>query len=130
MSNELTRSEKGTLAVLQEKELSEIIKPLSHEIHLFDSFVSGVLQMKDSTVLEKLKPEEKLVLQRKETLFDSNTIEIYTEQGVRIGYIPEKDNVIFARLLDAGKLLIARITDIDVRRSVPLISIGIYLVDY
>ena len=130
MSNELTRSEKGTLAVLQEKELSEIIKPLSHEIHLFDTFVSGVLQMKDSTALEGLKIEEKLVLQRKETLFDSNTIEIYTEQGVRIGYIPEKDNVIFARLLDAGKLLIARITDIDVRRSVPLISIGIYLVDY
>ena len=130
MSNELTRSEKGTLAVLQEKELSEIIKPLSHEIHLFDTFVSGVLQMKDSTALEGLKIEEKLVLQRKETLFDSNTIEIYTEQGVKIGYIPEKDNVIFARLLDAGKLLIARITDIDVRRSVPLISIGIYLVDY
>ena len=29
--------------------------------------------------------------------------------GVKIGYIPQKDNIIFARLMDAGKLLLEKL---------------------
>ena len=50
--------------------------------------------------------------------------------GKKIGYIPEKDNVIFARLMDAGKHLTAKITDISKKGMFPIISIGIYLIDY
>ena len=48
----------------------------------------------------------------------------------KLGYVPEKDNIIFARLMDAGKLLIARIFKITKRGSFTQISIGIYLVDF
>ena len=48
----------------------------------------------------------------------------------KLGYVPEKDNVIFARLMDAGTLLIAQLSKIEKRGSFTQISIGIYLVDF
>jgi len=130
MKNEITKSDKNKIALMDDKQLSDIIKPLSHEIHLFDSFVSGILNLKDKSILNNLNVNDKLVLKRDDKNFDENNINIYTEDGKRIGYIPEKDNIIFARLMDAGKLLIARIIEIKGQNSFPVISIGIYLIDY
>ena len=48
----------------------------------------------------------------------------------KLGYVPEKDNIIFARLMDAGKLLVAKITKISQKGTYTQISIGIYLVDF
>ena len=50
--------------------------------------------------------------------------------GEKIGYVPEKDNLIFARLMDAGKMLTARIGRIEKKGTFTRISIGIYLVDF
>jgi hypothetical protein len=49
----------------------------------------------------------------------------------KLGYIPEKDNVIFSRLMDAGKLLSANIIEIK-KKSTDYyqVNIGIYLVDF
>ena len=55
---------------------------------------------------------------------------IFTEDKKRIGYVPEKDNIVFARLMDAGKLLVAYINKIDVKGTFFHISIGIHLVDF
>ena len=128
--NELTTSDKQSLATLNETQLSDIIKPLSNEIHLFDSFVAGTLQLEDKSVLKGLKVGDKLILQREDSKFDENTINIFTEDKKNIGYVPEKDNVIFARLMDAGKLLNAKIKNIETKGSFMTISIGIYLIDY
>ena len=130
MKNELSKTNTSQIALMDNKELSDIIKPLSKEIHLFDSFVSGVLNIKDPEVLKELEEGQKLILQREDSKFDTNTINILTEEKVKIGYVPEKDNVIFARLMDAGKLLIARITKIELKGSFHQIGIGIYLVDF
>ena len=128
--NELTTSDKQSLATLNETQLSDIIKPLSNEIHLFDSFVAGTLQLEDKSVLKGLKIGDKLILQREDSKFDENTINIFTENKKNIGYVPEKDNVVFARLMDAGKLLNAKIKNIEIKGSFMTISIGIYLIDY
>ncbi|MCR5409353.1 MAG: hypothetical protein K6E90_00050, partial [Lachnospiraceae bacterium] len=40
-----------------------------------------------------------------------------------------KDNIIFARLMDAGKLLKAKISRIEQKGSFKQICVGIYLVD-
>ena len=128
--NELTTSDKQSLATLNETQLSDIIKPLSNEIHLFDSFVAGTLQLEDKSVLKGLKAGDKLILQREDSKFDENTINIFTEDKKNIGYVPEKDNVVFARLMDAGKLLNAKIKNIETKGSFMTISIGIYLIDY
>ena len=130
MKNELTKSEKNQIALMDNKQLSDVIKPLSKEIHLFDSFVSGVLNISNTEVFKDLKEGQKLILQREDSKFDSNTINIFTEDRVKIGYVPEKDNVIFARLMDAGKLLIARISSVQFKGKMPVIAIGIYMIDY
>ena len=130
MKNELTETYSNQIALMDQKQLSDIIKPLSKEIHLFDSFVSGTLNIKDKSVFKKLKTGDKLILQREDSRFDANTINIFTKDKIKIGYVPEKDNVVFARLMDAGKLLIAKVNDIQFKGTMPVVSVGIYLVDY
>lgn len=130
MANELTEKKENTVAVIERHELGDIIKPLIKEIHLFDSHIAGTMHLEDSSVLEKIKVGDMLNLQREENKFDSNAILILYEGGRKLGYVPEKDNIIFARLMDAGKLLKAKISKIEQKGSFKQISIGIYLVDF
>lgn len=129
--NELILSkEKGIIATMKDKELSDIIKPLTSEIHLFDTFVSGLMAQKDKTALSGIKVGDRLLLMREVNKFDDNAILIQNEQKQKLGYIPESDNVIFARLMDAGKMLEARVKKIGGNADFPQITIGIFLVDF
>lgn len=131
MANELTTHETGALVeTLDHQGLGEMIKPLIREIHLFDSFVAGTTHLKDKTVLDEIAVGDKLSLMRENNKFDDNAILIITESRKKLGYVPEKDNIVFARLMDAGKHLAAKITKIEKRGSFHQISIGIYLVDF
>ena len=129
MANELTEHQQGLVSLVQGHELGDIIKPLIKEIHLFDSYVAGTTHLSDKTVLEQIKEGDMLSLQREDNKFDSNAILILNEDGKKLGYVPEKDNIIFARLMDAGKLLKAKISKITQKGSFTQISVGIYLVD-
>ena len=131
MSNELVEQKTGELvSAINQQGIGEMLKPLIREIHLFDSFVAGTTHLKDASVLEEIKVDDKLKLIREDNKFDSNAVMILTEDGRKVGYVPEKDNIIFARLMDAGKLLAAKITKINKRGTFYQISIGIYLVDF
>ena len=130
MANEISIHKEGVVSLAQNHDLGEIIKPLQREIHLFDSFVAGTTHLQDSAVLDEIKVGDKLILSREKNKFDDNAIMILTESGKKLGYVPEKDNIVFARLLDAGKLLIARIAKIEEKGSFKQISIGIYLIDF
>ena len=131
MSNELVEQKTGELvSAINQQGLGELLKPLIREIHLFDSFVAGTTHLKDASVLDEIKVDDKLKLIREDNKFDSNAVMILTEDGRKVGYVPEKDNIIFARLMDAGKLLSAKITQIKKRGTFNQISIGIYLVDF
>ncbi|MBR4514072.1 MAG: HIRAN domain-containing protein [Lachnospiraceae bacterium] len=130
MANELTKKEEGVVSLVESRELGDIIKPLVKEIHLFDTYVAGTTYLQDQSVLEEIKIGDKLSLQREDNKFDSNAVLIFTESKKKLGYIPEKDNIIFARLMDAGKLLRAKISKIQIKGSFTQISIGIYLVDF
>lgn len=131
MSNELVEQKTGELvSAIHQQGIGELLKPLIREIHLFDSFVAGTTHLKDASVLEEIKVDDKLKLIREDNKFDSNAVMILTEDGKKLGYVPEKDNIIFARLMDAGKLLSAKITKIHKRGTFYQISIGIYLVDF
>ncbi len=131
MENNLIKNETADLVnVIEQNGIADVIKPLVNEIHLFDSFVAGTTYVEDATIIEALQVGEKLNLRREDNRFDSNAIVIVTQAGKKIGYVPEKDNQIFARLMDAGKLLQAKISDIKKKGSFTQISIGIYLVDF
>ena len=130
MENELSIRKDGLVSLVEDHDLGNIIKPLTKEIHLFDSFVAGTTHLADPSVLETIKAGDKLSLMRENNKFDSNAVMILTEEKKKLGYVPEKDNIVFARLMDAGRLLIAKITKIEKRGSFNQISIGIYLVDF
>ena len=72
----------------------------------------------------------KVTLRREENKFDDKAIMVLDDRKRKLGYIPEKDNLIFSRLMDAGKLLIGKVTDVEKQGSFTKIAIGIYLVDY
>ena len=132
MKNAIEISKKEALAQIAEsKGLDELIKPLTREVHLFDTFIAGTTYLKDKEVLTETKEGDKLALRREgDNKFDDNAILVLTAEGKKVGYIPEMDNVIFARLMDAGKMLMAKISTIEKRGSFYKISIGIYLVDF
>nr|WP_235897340.1 HIRAN domain-containing protein [Baileyella intestinalis] len=103
---------------------------LVNEVHLFDTYVAGTTHLEDKTVLDQIHLDDKLSLVREENEFDEKAIVIKTADGRKLGYVPEKDNLVFSRLMDAGKLLTARINTHELRGTFHRIGIGIYLVDY
>ena len=118
------------VALVSGKGVANAVKPLLQEIHLFDSFVAGTMSLKDPSVLDALTEGDKLSLRREVNKFDENAIALLSPSGEKIGYVPEMDNVIFARLMDAGKVLSAKIISIEKKGSFSQIRIGIYLVDF
>ena len=130
MSNEITIKQDELLTAIEETSLGELIKPLVTEIHLFDTFIAGTSYLEDTSVLDEIAAGDKLRLRREDNKFDEKAILVLDAQNRKLGYIPRKDNVVFSRLMDAGKLLMAKITDIDMVEAFTRIRIGIYLVDY
>lgn len=129
--DELTIRKDEVVALTEGGGLSEVIKPLSREIYLFDTYVAGVSHLQDKSVLDEIKVNDQLILRREDHKFDDKAIMLMTKSGKKLGYVPEKDNVIFSRLMDAGKLLTAYIRLIKVRSiDYQQISIAIYLVDF
>ena len=131
MENDLILNKTGELvSVMEHNDIGKLLKPLIREIHLFDSFVAGTTHLTDPSVLDEIKVGDQLSLQREDSKFDSNAILIRTAEKKKLGYVPEKDNIIFARLMDAGKMLSAKVKGIEKKGSFTKIAIGIYLVDF
>ena len=130
MSNEITKVDQHTVSVIQGHEIGEIIQPLIRDIHLFDTWIAGTTHLEDKSVLKTVSLGDELILRREENKFDSKAILVLNRDKQKLGYVPEKDNIVFSRLMDAGKILKARITDIRPKDDYfTLISIGIDLVD-
>ena len=129
--NELIAANPNEFAIAGENnQIGDLIKPLIREIHLFDSYIAGTTHLNDKSILDEIKVGDKLSLQREDNKFDSNAILVISSDNRKVGYIPEKDNIIFARLMDAGKMLSAQIINIDIKGTFHKISIGIYLLDF
>ena len=130
MENALTVGKENVVSLISENGIGDLIKPLSREILLFGSYVAGTSYLDDDTVLEEIKPGDRLILQREDNRYDSKAILVLDERKRKVGYIPEKDNLVFSRLMDAGKLLTAKIDRVEPRGSFTQINISIYLVDF
>ena len=109
--------------------LSSVVEPLIKEIHLFDSYVSGTMFIDEKDVIEKLVSGQEVSLERETNKFDENAVAFYTTDRKKIGCIPEEDNSIFARLMDAGKLLRGRVRSVENECGFNKIIIGIFLID-
>lgn len=89
-----------------------------------DSYIAGMTHLDDKLVLDAMKIGDKLSLYREDNKFDKNAILIMNADKKKLGYVPEKDNLIFARLMDAGKLFCARITKIELKGDFYKVAIG------
>ena len=106
-----------------------IPKPFEKDIFLFDTYVAGTTHIEGIEELEPhLNNEDKLDFFREpDNRYDEQAIVIKTGDGVKIGYVPKQDNVIFARLMDAGKLLFARIASKEKKGTWVKIDIKVFL---
>lgn len=106
-----------------------IPKPFEKDIYLFDSYVAGTTHISGIEELEPhLNVDDKLNFYREpDNKYDPKAIVIKNSDGIKIGYVPKEDNVIFSRLMDAGKLLFGRITQKEKKGKWLKINIKIYL---
>jgi len=130
MLNGLDIKRDNLLSTINSTDMGDLIKPLVKEIFLYDTFIAGTTHLKDESVLVGIKPGQWLTLKRENNRFDKMAIMIVNEKSEKLGYIPEKDNIVFARLMDAGKLLKVKVKKHEIEGYFHNISIGIYLIDY
>lgn len=84
----------------------------------------------DDELNEKVQENDKLVLAREpENTYDTNAIAVLTQSGKRIGYVPQKRNLIIAALLDSGTKLFARVFAKCIFEGKLFIAIEIFVTD-
>ena len=107
----------------------KIPQPFERDIFLFDTYIAGTMHVEGMEELEPfLKVEDKLDFFREpDNPYDKQAIVIKTTSGTKIGYVPRQDNVIFARLMDAGKLIFGKINSKEKDRGWIKINIKVYL---
>lgn len=129
--DELNKTGKSRLVSLLHGKNGEISipKPFERDIFLFDTYVAGTSHIEGMEELEPhLQTGGRLDFFREpDNQYDAQAIVIKTADGVKIGYVPRQDNVIFARLMDAGKLLFGRISEKEKKGKWVKISIDIFL---
>lgn len=128
--NELSNGNNSLINLLHSSNGNLAIpKPFERDIFLFESHVAGTSYIEGIEELEPhLNVDEKLNFFREpDNPHDKEAIVIKTVDGVKIGYVPEKDNVIFARLMDAGKLIFGKILSKEKQGNWIKIRINIYL---
>ncbi len=130
MSN-IVKTDGGSLASLLHGKGGglTIPKPYERDIFLFDTFIAGTTHIEGIEELAQyLNVNDKLDFYREpHNRFDPQAIVIKNSNGVKIGYVPREDNVVFSRLMDAGKLLFGKITAKETKGKGIKIKIGIYL---
>lgn len=128
---ELIKQEGSGLVSLFHGANGELVipKPFERDIFLFDTYVAGTTHVEGIEEMEQyLNVEDKLDFFREpDNQYDKQAIVIKTTDGVKIGYVPKQDNVIFARLMDAGKLLFGRISAKEKKGSWVKINMKVYL---
>lgn len=128
---DLIKTEGNGLVSLLHGSNGELVvpKPFEKNIFLFDTYIAGTTHIEGIEELaEHLNEDDRLNFFREpDNKYDKEAIVIKTGNGVKIGYVPRQDNVIFARLMDAGKLLFGRITKKDKKGSWVKIYIKVFL---
>lgn len=108
---------------------SEII-PFKQEIFVINVFVAGTGYCeKIAEVQQYLSAGMQLTMRRHpENEVDEFAIGIY-HKDVRIGWVPMKDNLVIARLMDAGKMFTCKVVSVKEDERWPKINVSIYMVD-
>ena len=128
---ELTIRKDSELVELLHKQnsLGELEKPFERDILLFDTVVAGTSHVDGILeIASGLTEGDRLEFVREpENTYDDKAIRVETADQVKIGYVPREDNIVFSRLMDAGKLLFGKVSSLIVHGKWVRIEMGIYL---
>ena len=87
-------------------------KPFVQEVELLNCNIAGTTFLDLKDIEPNLKNNQLLVLKREpKNEYDDKAILILTEDGQKLGYVPQERNEILSRLMDAGKLLFGRLDE-------------------
>jgi len=108
-----------------------VLKPFAREIMLIECQIAGMIPRDVKTVEPQLVPGALLPLKREpENPHDPLAIMVFSEAGHHLGYVPRAKTEVLARLLDAGKLLFARLESKSWQGDFLKVAAHIYLRDF
>lgn len=112
--------------------IENVVMPLMNEIFLSFTNIAGTRYVDNQDAFKRLEKNDPLLLEREaDNEYDSNAIKVLTMDGEKLGYIPKSDNDIFCRLMDAGKILHARVYSCYKENYDPwYVSIKICMIDF
>lgn len=129
MESGLVKLSPELMALIHGKGGADII-PFKQEIFVINVFVAGTGYCDQiEEVQQYLDAGMQLTMRRHpDNEVDEFAIGIY-HKDVRIGWVPMKDNLVIARLMDAGKMFTCKIVRIQPHEKWPKINVSIYMVD-
>ena len=87
-------------------------KPFIQEVELLNCNIAGTTFLDLEDIEPKLKKHQLLILKREpKNEYDGKAILILTEDGQKLGYIPQEKNEVLSNLMDAGKLLFGKLNE-------------------
>ena len=105
-------------------------KPFVQEVELLNCNIAGTTFIDLKDIEPNLKNNQLLVLKREpKNEYDDKAILILTEDGQKLGYVPQERNEILSRLMDAGKLLFGRLDEKNWVGRWLMLDIQVYLRD-
>lgn len=115
MANEVIVAEEGNWLAIR-GEGGAVPLPFRQKIFLWRGSIASSSAMKEARKgLLKVRKGTSLVLRREKNPFfpDESAILVLTEKGEEIGFVPHRVSPILARLMDAGKRLVAEFKRTD-----------------
>lgn len=106
------------------------IRPFAREIFVLNEFVAGTTYCENlEDVIDQVTPGTVLKMRRDpDNEVDEFAIGIYIGT-TRIGWVPMKENLVIARLMDAGKAFTCKVVKVQCLGSWWRINVSIYMID-
>ncbi len=129
---EIIKHDQGTgIVELIKSNKDGLALPFTNEIHLLKTKVAGTTHVENIKEISQKLFEGSLLTFYRETKneYDNNAIAIHTQDNNKIGYVPKDKNDIISKLLDGGKNIYAKISDMEWKGNWLKINIDVYLKD-
>jgi hypothetical protein len=106
--------------------------PFVKEIFLISCHIAGTSYSKDIDKIEKELHLNDILLLRRDPKnpHDELAILVLDEKGRKLGYVPQAQNEVIARLMDAGKLIFGKIEEKQYKNSWLKINIRLFMRDF
>ncbi len=129
MNDLIKKEDENNKYIIKYDSTHNLPKPFERFIFLLETTVAGTTRIKDiDKIIDSLNIRDDLILYREpDNPNDKHAIRIETINKEKIGYVPRQNNVVISRLMDAGKKIVAEVTEIESRGNWFRILFAIFL---